>query len=223
VAVGYSEFSDITRGFRWTVAGGRRDFVEIGAPPTTFPTAVSGDGAVVVGSARLTNGTVRGFRSRGEGQYEELGPIPAYEHSSATSVSADGRFIGGYLSRGQNSTLERQAAMWTEGGEIRPLGYLRPGSVDSQVLGLSANGQVAVGYSTLDAGRPEGFVWTEQSGMSPMPSIINSPESWARELVAASPRGDVVVGNAVGGDGVIHAARWTAGEPLDRCFRLSSG
>jgi uncharacterized membrane protein len=145
-------------GFVWTEETGTTALGRLpGATPTSFstlsyPTAISADGSVVVGSAMNAEGGFVPFRwTRADG-IEAIG-----EEGGAVAVSADGSVVLG--SHGQ------EVFRWT-----RALGaatIVEPLDGDDAItpLALSADGATALGRSYRSDNTAERlFVWTEDSG-----------------------------------------------------------
>jgi uncharacterized membrane protein len=146
-------------GFVWTEETGTTALGRLpGATPTSFstlsyPTAISADGSVVVGSAMNAEGGFVPFRwTRADG-IEAIGE----EEGGAVAVSADGSVVLG--SHGQ------EVFRWT-----RALGaatIVEPLDGDDAItpLALSADGATALGRSYRSDNTAERlFVWTEDSG-----------------------------------------------------------
>jgi probable HAF family extracellular repeat protein len=95
--------------------------------------------------------------------------------------------------------------------EFINLGDLPGGLFGARALGLSADGQVAVGVSASSLGI-EAFRWTEGGGMSGLGLISGFPETYA---TAASADGAVIVGYAQSPGGPSQAFRWTMQTGLD--------
>ena len=113
--------------------------------------------------------------------FQGIGDLPggAY-YSRASCLSGDGTRVGGAsttdLSTPQpfQGTLAFEPALWDSAGGLVAIGELAGGLVSGEVLGLSLDGAVAVGWSAsgnctvnlqLDAEYAEGFHWSAGSGM----------------------------------------------------------
>jgi probable HAF family extracellular repeat protein len=88
---------------------------------------------------------------------------------------------------------------------FRGLGYLTGGVPDSGAYGISADGQVVVGYSSAAPGMIEAFRWTESSGMTGLGNL--SPADRDSRAFGASADGAVVTGS--GGFAEPVAFRWS--------------
>lgn len=136
-------------------------------------------------------------------RFIDLGTIggPATNFSEATAVSADGLVIVGNFGR-SDSEETREAFRWTEQTGMVGLGQLN-GSSYSFAHGVSADGSIIVGH--VGPSNPVGipFIWTQQTGLAPLPAPLNY-------IVIAndvSADGSVVVGHTH--DGEYAAIRWT--------------
>jgi probable HAF family extracellular repeat protein len=123
----------------------------------------------------------------------------------AWSASADGSVIVGYS---DTSTAFMQAFRWTQAGGMVALPDLPGGNEFSEALGVSADGSVAVGQGTSDAGI-EACVWTTDGafGLGSLPG--GEYRSQAR---AISADGTVVVGGSrseLSGPDAWEMFRWT--------------
>ena len=185
VIVGDAEFPGGFTGFhigafRWT--GGT--FQDLGSLEPDFPsvaTAVSADGAVVVGQGGIsvtvgntsTNGS-RAFRWTQSQGLQPIGPLPGDQFAAATGVSDNGKIVVGISSQGP---VDRQnigfrgtggAFRWTEATGIRDLRQLLvdagvdlTGITLVSITGISPDGQFIVGLATTPQTGPNetaGFI-----------------------------------------------------------------
>lgn len=179
--VGYGWVTgNTTHAFRWTAAGG---YEVIGAGTDSRALAASADGAVVVGQANL-----RAFRWTRETGMQEL---PIYH---ALDVSADGQSLIGMNIR------------WMSPNQYTDLGFLG-GAAQTSAYGISADGQVVVGFSETSPHRfVHAFRWTATGGLRDL-GVTSGTESLAWGV---SADGHVVVGEARSSLGFWRAFRWTA-------------
>lgn len=188
-AVGYAWTSGTTtRPFRWTAAGGYEDLGNLGVDSSNGRAYdVSFDGSVVVGQSSTTNGT-SAFRWTAVGGMQAL---PIYQ---ALSTSDDGSVAVGMNIR------------WTAPGQIDYLGFLG-GNNYTSAYGVSADGQVVVGFSETSPSRyAHAFRWTPAGGIQDL-GVTNGTESLAWGV---SPDGSVVHGEARDQVGYWRAFRWTS-------------
>jgi probable HAF family extracellular repeat protein len=164
---------------------------------SSYATAVSADGSVVVGLGSSTPGG-QAFRWTQTGGMIGLGDLPGGNfHSVANGVSDDGTVVVG----SSNNFLEcggvgpcryRPGAFrWTQAGGMTLLGTY--GTI-AGASDASADGSVVVGGTRYNGG----FRWTQEMGMEFLPGVDAA--------LGVSTDGLVVVG--VGGGEVI---RWTLG------------
>ena len=164
--------------------------------------AVSADGAVVVGNAATAGGNNHAFRWAGAGGMADLGTLGG-NGSSASAVSADGTVVVGEANTGSGS----HAFRWTN-NVMTDLGTL--GGSTSYARAVSADGAVVVGESNTGSG-PHAFRWTGAGGMSDL-GTLGGTQSYA---LAVSADGAVVVGYArLAGNTASHAFRWTGADGM---------
>ena len=155
-------------GYSWSQATGP---VDLGATArSSRANGVNYDGSVIAG---FDEHPVQGFRRACawvNGQLFVLGATD--QPGEAHTTNSFGTIVGGY--QRDPATDLRKAAIWKRNGSVfgptQFLGAL-PGTEPSyglnRVEGVSADGQMAVGYTTF-AGDPygtTGFVWTESGGI----------------------------------------------------------
>jgi probable HAF family extracellular repeat protein len=169
---------------------------------TSFGTAVSDDGTVVVGHSNAPidppQARVEAFRWSG-GAMIGLGDLAAdgeQIRSEASDVSADGSVVVGFA---RNSTSV-EAFRWS-GGTMAGLGTLQPGT-HSSAYAVSADGEVVVGFSGQEA-----FRWEDGT----MTGLGLLPGRAATVAFDVSADGSVVVGSAEGAGGPPIGLRWTDG------------
>ncbi|MFZ2652566.1 MAG: hypothetical protein WA210_20890 [Burkholderiaceae bacterium] len=156
--------------FRWTSTSGMQGLAAELSPVPISANGVSADGSTVVGSehSNTFQGTpYRWTASTGMQFLESLDGLGG----AANAVSADGRTVVGTV-----FGPEAMAARWIDGA-VLGLGYLGTVSVISEGLGVSADGNVAVGYARLisGAGPPTtAFVWTPARGMRSLENLLRN-------------------------------------------------
>ncbi|MEO0093637.1 MAG: hypothetical protein ABIK67_05210, partial [candidate division WOR-3 bacterium] len=122
-------------------------------------------------------------------------------YAEAHGVSDDGRVVAGWA----GVYSPHRAWRWTPFTGMQDIGSLASGR-DAEAWGLSANGQVIVGYGFIGTGNVyRGFRW-ENDSMYQFGTFGGSV-SWA---YAASFDGSVVAGSAEHSSGYNHAFRWTS-------------
>jgi probable HAF family extracellular repeat protein len=161
--------------FRWRPGIGFLDLGFLPGDQSSFGSATSGDGAVVVGRGS------QGYR------WTETGGMVGVGLNSAVAVSADGSTLVGSRLAGSSSF---EAALWTEDSGVVGLGVLPGGALASSATGVSADGSIVVGYSDSSSGH-QAFLWTAADGMVGLGSLLAGGESSAQ---AISADGSTVVG-----------------------------
>ena len=154
--------------FRWTAEGGTVSLGDLpGGRVDSHSTAVSADGAVVVGDSESAAG-IQAFRWTRDGGMVGLGDLPGGEFGSVThAVSADGSVVVGLSFSGAGTQVFR----WTQAGGMQALGDLPGGTVGSNFGDMSADGSVVVGRSNSERGS-EPFVWDARNGMRSVESVL---------------------------------------------------
>ncbi len=122
-------------------------------------------------------------------------------YAEAHGVSSDGTAVAGWA----GVSGPHRAFRWTPATGMEDLGALSPGR-DAEAWGMSANGQVVVGYSFVGSTGSiyRGFRW--QNGEMEAFGTFGGQTSWAYD---ASETGTVIVGAAQLSDGFNRAFRWT--------------
>ena len=170
--------------------------------PTVHVSGMSGDGKVIVGSARLSNGTDHAFRWTAETGMADLGTL-GYAESGATAVNGDGSVVVGRLAGNVNGSSVERAFLWTAANGMRELGTL--GGSNAVARAVSADGTVVVGYSSIAGdGSNHVFRWTAATGMQDLgPMGANWAMAWG-----ISPDAKTIVGWKRG-SGDLQAFRWS--------------
>jgi len=124
----------------------------------------------------------------------------------ANAVSADGSFVvGGSAS----ASTVREAFIWDATHGMRGLGDLPGGDLDSDALGVSADGSVVVGVGHTSAGL-EAFVWDAENGMRSLQVMLTSLgidlTGWQlTQAVSVSADGSTIAGSALNPAGAAEA------------------
>ncbi len=190
---------DTYRAFRWTATEGT---VNLGFLPNpsnerySDATAVSANGAVVVGVGSNSSGASEAFRWTEAGGMQGLGFLGG-NFSQATDVSADGSVVVGST----GASLFR----WTAATGMVDLGV--PTSFYfGMEAGISADGSVVIGSRVDSEGHFEAFRWTEASG----PIGLGRPGGFSDTYpLDVSGDGSTVVGFGTFASGQREAFLWT--------------
>jgi probable HAF family extracellular repeat protein len=166
--------------FRWTSDGGMATLgVSFGPGFIYFgSTAVSADGAVVVGCCA----------AEGSFQWSESDGMVTHFDGLPNDVSADGFVVVGRLGG--------EAVRWTAGGGMAGLGVLPTANSYSEALGVSADGAVVVGSSHSVGGAEEAFRWTSDGGMVGLGGLPAGEGFFSSRAEAVSANGTVVIGSS---------------------------
>lgn len=198
--------------FLWTVGTGMVDLHSLGTSSEAH--AVSNDGSVVVGEYNTSGGgpSVLAFRWTASGM-TSLGSFGGI--SSATDVSDDGTVIVGYsytLTPGQF-----RAFRWAD-GTMADIGSLAGPSGSSEAFGVSGDGKVIVGDSTVVGGNRHAFRWA--NGTMADIGTLGGTYSGAN---ATSGDGSVIVGAAYDASETQRAFVWNAAAGMRSVQDLLTG
>lgn len=152
-----STFNGAGEAFRWTEATGMVGLGDLpGGEFNSTASAVSGDGSIVVGYGRsATSQPLTAMRWTEATGLMSIGDLPGgIEYGAAADISADGTTIVGNSS---SSFSNAEAFRWTA-----ETGMVGLGVPSSSALGVSADGEVIVGYMN---GSPRPFRWTSATGV----------------------------------------------------------
>ncbi|MEP4079598.1 hypothetical protein [Haloferula sp.] len=216
--------------FRWREASGMTDtgYLPLSSPFSTG-IAISGDGEETAGLSAFTGGGSRATRWVDEDDdLENLDFLPGagFPFSESRGISDDGQKVVG-LSSASNGV---RAFIWISDGDgdgdMTNLGILDSGTAGaaSEANGISGDGLVVVGSSTLQDGVPgiepedpptitytetEAMYWTGSEGMVGLGDLAGGPiESQAN---AASTDGSIIVGYGTPSASANHGAIWNSG------------
>ncbi|TVQ64519.1 MAG: PEP-CTERM sorting domain-containing protein [Phycisphaerales bacterium] len=195
-------------------ANANAKFVEFGPPDWAFavsPTALNGDGSVLVGGISPFGNPSQAFRwSNGTFQMID-GVFVGYVTISATAVSMDGSVLVG---SGSGADVNSDAFRWSDSTGVVRLGTLE-GHNTSAANAVNADGSVLVGASRvgIDFSTSRAFRWTEIAGMQELASLADDSQSIANSV---SADGSVAVGVSMRlSDGTARSVRWIDGSVMD--------
>jgi probable HAF family extracellular repeat protein len=178
-------------------------FLSGGSNPNSWASAVSADGAVVVG-ASTSGSSEEGFRWTSATGMVGLGFLPGGTSSAASLVSGDGQVIVGSVGFAWDPS--RHAAFrWTEAGGMIDLGVL-PGAVITLAQAMSPDGLFVVGQSGTEA-----FRWSETGGIT---GLGHLPGDQGSSAIAVSDDGAVILGRSLFADGHTEYFVWTLADGL---------
>ncbi|MCO6045112.1 PEP-CTERM sorting domain-containing protein [Aeoliella sp. ICT_H6.2] len=173
--------------FRWNRRGGITWFNPFPVDANDRPAHrnvrdMSADGNVVVGQYRNSLLALVGYQWSND-------DLTEVEFGFASAVSADGSVVVG---QAELPTTILEAFRWTVEDEVNGLGFLSGGEMQSEAMGVSANGQVIVGRSGSSIGT-QAFRWTEEDGMVGLGGLSGGTFSIAED---ANFNGSIIVGRA---------------------------
>ncbi|MDD2767284.1 MAG: hypothetical protein PHT19_01040 [Methylococcus sp.] len=161
--------------------------------------AISGGGKVMVGSAYdMSAGTMQAVKWNG-GKSKAMGYLSGGFFSRADAVSENGSVIVGTSTTPDGFRAYR----WTKKLGMVDLGDLG-GSHASVGWGVSADGKVAVGFTSTPETDNNAFRWTQDGGMVALGNAPGSDGSGANRI---SADGNVTVGYCTSGN-LQQACRW---------------
>jgi probable HAF family extracellular repeat protein len=169
-------------------------------------TGISHDGSVVAGSATgtTTNGTSKQVATYWVNGFESVVPPPPDDPAatlmSATAVSGDGTTLlvqDGNTYGGKVETYIYNIAS----GTFTSLGFLGGTNQQTFATAINSNGTVVAGYSSLDNGNNNGFIWTAFNGVSVLTTPTNHPNAFYLEPTCISDDGATVYGRLTEGGG----------------------
>lgn len=216
---------------RWTPAGGLQvlqpHVLATSAHVFISASAITPDGSVIAARSRTSTGFPPArmavtYTNSGTVR-NDLGYLPNANFISATnSISSDGSIVYGFAAYDLNPVPQGSVAFrWTAATGMVPLGFARPGDVDSTpaARGTSANGNIMVGSSAAPGGQQQAYRYVHGVGMSLIPYAPGGTWSAAE---AITPDGQTVIlrgsSTAYPGSGSIgEFFRWTQSgghEPL---------
>lgn len=175
VLVGWSETEPGggRRAFRWTPQTGMQDLGTLGGDRSAA-TAISNDGAVVVGTARNSQGVTRAFKWSAAGGMEDLGTLAGNDpsfFSAATALSESGSVIVGV-----SETLggETHAFRWTEDEAACPASVAIPYGgtfrrVDSHGIPMPEQSPT----EAREVDREDGAIYVDTFSLSPHQSVTD--------------------------------------------------
>jgi probable HAF family extracellular repeat protein len=198
VGIHYNQ-NDNPRAFRWTRIGGMELLPNLGGL-TSAAHAVSADGVLTVGWADDERGYPRAALWIEDGGGFFPTPFPIF--SEAYAIDPDTTHFAGYA---YNRSYTQAACLW-DGGIYQDLGVL-PGSAWSEARGLSENGQVAAGFSSVGNDRKP-VRWV--NGVIQPLGYPQLRSGWA---AGVSVDGRIIAGTVQTLWGETFAVRWVDGAP----------
>jgi probable HAF family extracellular repeat protein len=166
---------------------------------------ISHDGSVVAGSVTgtTTNGVIRQVAAYWVNGSEAVVPAPPDDPGavtvSATAVSGDGTMLlvqdGDVYSARVETFIYKIAS-----GTFTSLGFLGSTNHHTYATAINTNGTVVAGYSSLDNGNHNGFIWASNV-VTVLAIPTNHPNTFYLEPTCMSDDGSTVYGRLTEGGG----------------------
>jgi len=186
-----------------------QSFVVVGFPAGSDGSrfeALSADGHTAVGFT-VAGSPQRSMIWRADSGRIDIGPLGGF-NNVASAVSANGGFVAGAAQ--SSSSGPYRAYRWTESSGFQSIG-VQPGYTESSASGVSGDGSVIIGRSSVSQQGAEvaaqAFRWTASGGMQPLG--FTRPGSGYSSASGISRDGSVIVGTSRTGL-QYDAFRWTA-------------
>lgn len=168
-------------------------FTSLGFVPgyaSSQATAISGDGAVVAGTATAANGLTQAFRWTAQQGIGGLGFLPGGVRSSATAVSGDGSVVVGNADTTEEPSAATSAFRWRTGAGITRINPIVDASLCT-ASGVSTDGNTVAG--TCLSVNNEAFRWTQNAGAIGL-GRFGGGSNQTSSANAISANGAVIVG-----------------------------
>jgi len=197
--------SSSLRAYRWSADGG---FEFFGAPNSTTPYGISGDGSTVVGQGDSYPTSGGAFRWS-SGAIQIIGGSGWF----ATAANSDASVIVG-----AGGSYGRYAVRWVNGTQ-QYLGSLSSGA-SSTAWAVSSDGLTIVGEAaTSFSGGQVAFRWRPVGGMESLGTLAGGNASWA---YGVSGDGSAIVGASTATEG-LRAFIWTAAGGMESLGVMEGG
>jgi probable HAF family extracellular repeat protein len=169
-------------------------------------TGISHDGSVVAGSVTgtTTNGVSKQVAAYWVNGVESVVPTPPDDPGaitvSATAVSGDGTTL--LVQDGTPYTATVESYVFNiASGTFTSLGFLGSTNHQTYATAINSNGTVVAGYSSLDNGNINGFIWSVSNGVAVLVIPTNHPNTVYLEPTCMSDDGTTVFGRLTELDG----------------------
>ena len=168
-------------------------------------TGISHDGSVVAGSVTgtTTNGVSMQVAAYWVNGVESVVPAPPDDPGattvSASGVSGDGSTLLVQDGTAYSATVETYAYNIAS-GTFTSMGFLGATNHQTYATAINSNGNVVAGYSALDNGNINGFIWTS-NGVTVLAIPTNHPNTFYLEPTCMSDDGTTLFGRLTEGGG----------------------
>nr|WP_279161949.1 autotransporter domain-containing protein [Plesiomonas shigelloides] len=183
--------------------------VDLGGNPYSNMLALSSSGAIAVGFiATPGKNNQAGAWTTAKGLIALPIPFAQTEGmSNAQGVSSDGKYIVGYLSPQNTSSM--QSVLWTDATTMTYLTPLAPGK-DNYATGISADGNIIVGTASTSSNAEHAVYWDRRTNTIHDLGSLNHSWNDFSNAVATNADGSIIVGSTANPAGVTQGFRWTA-------------
>jgi probable HAF family extracellular repeat protein len=170
------------------------------------PTAISHDGSVIAGYlvGTTTNGVSGQIAVYWVNGVEAIVPAPPDDPGtttmSATGVSGDGTTL--LVQDGTIYSSKVETYVYNiSSGTFTSLGFLGSATMQTFATAINKDGTVVAGYSALDNGNINGFIWNASNGVSVLAIPANHPNTFYLEPTCISDDGMTLYGRLTEGGG----------------------
>lgn len=203
--VGTTRINGQSRGFRWTNETGTIKISPPSEDEHLIVRAVSGDGAVLVGSINSPRLGTQAFRWTERDGVLVLPTLLGMSGGEAFAVSLDGTTIVGLAFAFAGGA--RRGFRWTESDGTTSLGEPPAGFEWTTASGVSADGRVVCG-TAFNALQSRAFRWSSQGGFQ----LLDSRSDWlGTTATSVNADGSLIAGFATAGTYDPIALRWAIG------------
>lgn len=168
-------------------------------PSSGSTTAISHDGSVVAGyvAGTTTNGVSKQCAAYWVNGVEAVVPAPPDDPSpvvmTATAVSGDGTSLLVQDGTPYGGRVETYVYLIAS-GTFTSLGFLGGTNHQTYASAINGNGTVVAGYSSLDNGNINGFIWNASNGVAVLAIPANHPNTAYLEPTCMSDDGATLFG-----------------------------
>jgi hypothetical protein len=169
-------------------------------------TGISHDGSVVAGSVTgtTTNGVSKQVAAYWVNGVESVVPAPPDDPGaitvSAMAVSGDGTTLLVQDGTPYSATVETFVYNIAS-GTFTSLGFLGSTNHQTYATAINRNGTMVAGYSLLDNGNQNGFIWNASNGVAVLAIPTNHPNTFYLEPTCMSDDGTAMYGQLTEGGG----------------------
>jgi len=196
-------YGSSSHGYKWSRSSGMEDLDALASISAGW--AISGDGLSIVGQESST-GSTHAYRWI-NGVSDQL-----YHGGGSVAISRDGTVVGGYSFISRNNSGHRATIVDTSHSHMQNIDDQNT-MTTSETDGVSADGTVAVGWTTYNTLGRRAFKWDAVNGMQNIGSTVaGGPTS---EALGVSHDGSIIVGDSANPGQYTQAKIWSsaAGTP----------